>query len=68
MPARDEAAKSARDWLVGIGVDLLQHANWSDGITSGLLDKVAVVAALAELPDEMVLRVRCFPNVFNLRA
>lgn len=61
-------ARRARDWMVGIGAVLLQVADRSDSTTSRLLDKIAIIAACADLSDEMVLRIRTFPNVWSLKA
>lgn len=61
-------ADNARAWIVGVGAELLKAAIEYNAAESALLDKVNVVATCAELSDDMVLRLRCFPNVWKLKA
>lgn len=68
MSRFDSDAKTARDWMVGIGVELLRVANREEDFVTALVDKATVVAVCAGMPDEIVLRLRCFPGVFNLQA
>lgn len=65
---RESDAKTARDWMVDLGVILLRHADVKQDQTTALLQKVDVIAMCAQLPDDMVVRMRCFPNVWNLEA
>jgi hypothetical protein len=61
-------ADTARSWMVAIGAELLKAAIEHNAAESKLLDKINVIVTCAELPDDMVLRLRCTPNVWRLRA
>lgn len=58
----------ARVWIVNVGLELSRRAAAHNDYVTAYLDKVETVAACAELPGDMPLRIRCLPNVFNLRV
>ena len=68
MSSIEQDAETSREWIVSIGASLLRQAFAYNNIETRLLDKANTVAICAELPDEMVIRLRCFPNVWNLKA
>ena len=68
MTQLDSDIESARNWLVGIGADLLKVADLHDALVASALDKINLIAACAQLSGDMPLRVRLCPNVFKLLA
>ena len=68
MSQHDKDIQSSIAWLVGAAVEgvrgclkLQNHADWCMG-------KAEMLTACSQLPGDMPLRVRCFPNVMNLKA
>jgi hypothetical protein len=61
-------ADSARQWLVHIGLELGQAANKHNDVVTALVNKIHIIAACAQLSDDMVIRIRLTPNVFGLEA
>jgi hypothetical protein len=60
--------ESARRWLWQVGRQASIRADEHNDAVDLLVDKVVVIAFLMELPGDGPLRVRLFPNVFNLQA
>jgi hypothetical protein len=55
-------------WLVDLAIGCTRKANEHDDVRLTIMDKVETIAACAALPNDLPLRVRIFPNVFNLLA
>lgn len=64
----EEAAKSARSTLVRAAIDVFKIANEQDKALNFLHDRILILTECANLPDDMVLRIRCSPNAFDLKA
>jgi hypothetical protein len=65
MSSYREDAKSARMWLVEIGIELFGAALSNDKKTQAVHDRVALMVLLSQLEDDSVLRIRCTPHVFR---
>lgn len=63
-----EDCDAGRRYFITVGMQLAKQADHHNDVVSALLDKVIVCAVLAELPGDLPLRARLFPNVFNLQA
>lgn len=68
MSALEQDIAAARKWLVEAGLELVAIASEREALTSRILDKVQVIAALAALPGPLQLRIRCTPNVFKFKS
>lgn len=63
-----EARKSAQQWLAGIAIKCSRGATKHTQQSDKLNDKCVTLIECSCLPGDMPIRVRCFPNVLNLKA
>lgn len=61
-------AESARAWMVELGIKGYEAGEKYNRIFNDIHDKIAIICACAQLTDEQVIRIRCFPNVWGLHA
>ena len=59
---------SSRAWATRIAIQLTDQALQNERIAEAIMAKVETVVECANLPGDLPVRVRCFPNVFNLRC
>ena len=59
---------SSRAWATRIAIQLTDQALQNERTAEAIMAKVETVVECANLPGDLPVRVRCFPNVFNLRC
>lgn len=59
---------TGQQYLANRALELLECATECDRAAAQLLDMVLVLTYLAELPEDMAMRVRLFPDAMKLQA
>ncbi len=64
----NDAVKASRVWLLEIGTSIGRNAHAYSVVVDRLVDKLVLLAAIGDLPDALVLRLRCQHKVWEFNA
>lgn len=68
MTTLEEDVQRARSWLAEVGMMVVREAETRNETVGRLVDLSIVIGVCANLPGDMPLRVRLFPDVFKLEG